>query len=147
MQIERCTSAEDETWLALRRELWPDLSQAEHRVEVDRLFRDGYRYAVFLCRADTGETMGFAEVSLRTDYVNGCGTGPVAFIEGIYVRSEHRRKGVARRFCEAIESWARERDCAELASDVELSNSLSQQVHGALGFEETERVIFYRKRL
>jgi aminoglycoside 6'-N-acetyltransferase I len=147
MQIKRCTSADDESWLALRNELWPDVSQAEHRQEVDDLFRDGYRYAVFLCRAATGDAMGFAEVSLRNDYVNGCGAGPVAFVEGIFVRSEHRRKGVARRLCEAIESWARERDCAELASDVEFRNLLSQWVHAALGFEETERVIFYRKRL
>ena len=147
MQIERCTSAEDQTWLALRCELWPDLSPAEHRLEVDRLFRDGYRYAVFLCRADTNDAMGFAEVSLRTDYVNGCGAGPVAFIEGIYVRREHRRRGVARRLCESLENWARERGCAELASDVELRNTESQQVHAALGFAETERVIFYRKGL
>ncbi len=36
--------------------------------------------------------------------------------------------------------------CREIASDTSPENTISQKVHQALGFEETERVIFYRKR-
>ena len=35
----------------------------------------------------------------------------------------------------------------ELASDALLDNEISHSVHRALGFEETERVVFFRKRL
>jgi aminoglycoside 6'-N-acetyltransferase I len=89
----------------------------------------------------------FAEASVRNDYVNGCGLGPVAFLEGIYVRSENRGKGAARELCAAIETWAHARGLNELASDVELNKLVSQKVHAALGFTETERVVIYRKPL
>jgi RimJ/RimL family protein N-acetyltransferase len=46
-----------------------------------------------------------------------------------------------------VEDWAIGLGCAEFISDVELYNKASQQAHEALGFEETERVVYYRKRL
>lgn len=39
------------------------------------------------------------------------------------------------------------RGCAELASDTALDNLAAQAAHLALGFEETERVVFYRMAL
>jgi hypothetical protein len=41
-----------------------------------------------------------------------------------------------------MENWARSQGCGELASDAELNNLVSQVVHMALGFTETERVCF-----
>jgi aminoglycoside 6'-N-acetyltransferase I len=79
--------------------------------------------------------------------VNGCITSPVAFLEGIYVRPEHRNRGVARLLVQAVENWATELGCSEFASDTELHNFSSQRMHVALGFDETERVVYYRKRL
>jgi aminoglycoside 6'-N-acetyltransferase I len=49
--------------------------------------------------------------------------------------------------CEALEDWAADLGCIEFASDVMLQNALGQKVLEALGFEETERVVFYTKRL
>jgi aminoglycoside 6'-N-acetyltransferase I len=34
-----------------------------------------------------------------------------------------------------------------MASDAFLDNSASHQMHGALGFSETERVVYFRKSL
>ncbi len=84
---------------------------------------------------------------MRRDYVNGCETSPVLFLEGIYVSPEYRQRGIARLLCEAIANWGREKGCTEFASDVLLENRDSQSFHTALGFDETERVIFYRKLL
>ena len=56
-----------------------------------------------------GRGVGFAEVSVRTDYVNGCKSSPVAFLEGIYVRPEFRRHGVARLLYQEAERWGRAR--------------------------------------
>lgn len=39
----------------------------------------------------------------------------------------------------------RERGCVELASDALLVNAPSQKVHRAIGFSETERVVFFSK--
>jgi aminoglycoside 6'-N-acetyltransferase I len=48
---------------------------------------------------------------------------------------------------EAIGDWARARGCRELASDALLDNEASQRAHRALGFEETERVVYFSKKL
>jgi aminoglycoside 6'-N-acetyltransferase I len=52
---------------------------------------------------------------------------------------------VARHLCNAIEKWAAENGCSEFASDTELDNLASQRMHVALGFQETERVVYYRR--
>ena len=44
-----------------------------------------------------------------------------------------------------IVAWAQAQGCDELASDALLDNETSQAMHRALGFEETERVVFFRK--
>lgn len=91
------------------------------------------------------EVVGFAEASIRHDYVNGCDTSPVAFLEGIHVRPDHRHAGVARMLCRAVEEWSRSAGCTELASDADLQNEHGHAFHAAIGFEETERVVFFRK--
>ena len=89
--------------------------------------------------------VGLAEAAMRFDYVNGCASSPVLFLEGIYVRSGWRRLGVARELCRAIEAWGYSHDCLEFASDTSMGNPEAQLLHRALGFTETERVVFYRK--
>jgi aminoglycoside 6'-N-acetyltransferase I len=95
--------------------------------------------------APDGEPAGFAEATLRADYVNGCKSSPVAFLEGLYVRPDCRKRGAARLLCQAVEDWAIELGCTELASDTWLDNVGSQRMHEALRFEETERVVYFRK--
>ena len=60
---------------------------------------------------------------------------------------EQRRKGVARALVDAVASWGRSKSCAEFASDALLDNVESHRMHQALGFEETERVVYFRKLL
>ncbi|MGH8854579.1 MAG: GNAT family N-acetyltransferase, partial [Telluria sp.] len=47
----------------------------------------------------------------------------------------------------AAEQWAREQGCTEMASDAMIDNTASHAMHLALGFEETERVVYFRKPL
>jgi aminoglycoside 6'-N-acetyltransferase I len=46
-----------------------------------------------------------------------------------------------------VEDWAREQGCTEFASDAALENSVSHNMHRALGFAETQRVVFFKKML
>lgn len=145
--IEACNAAHIADWATLRAELWPDGTLEEHREFAVAAIEDTTRLAAFLARDDDGNAVGFAEISLRFDYVNGCSTSPVGFLEGLYVREAARRGGIARGLVAAIEHWARERGCAELASDALLENETAQGTHRAIGFAETERVVFFRKAL
>jgi aminoglycoside 6'-N-acetyltransferase I len=79
--------------------------------------------------------------------VNGTESSPVAFLEGLYVAPAFRRQGIAALLVDQAQQWARERGCTELASDALLDNSASQEMHKALGFTETERVVYFRKPL
>ena len=51
------------------------------------------RFADFVAYSAAGETVGLAEAALRSDYVNGTASTPVAFLEGIYVLPAARRHG------------------------------------------------------
>jgi GNAT superfamily N-acetyltransferase len=58
-----------------------------------------------------------------------------------------RRQGAARRLVEAVQQWAGQMKCSEMASDALLENTDSHGMHLGLGFEETERVVYFRKVL
>lgn len=147
MQITPCTHADLKEWARLRYELWPIGSEAEHRKEAEALLGKPEQFIAFLARTPEGKAGGFAEATLRRDYVNGCTSSPVAFLEGIYVRPDHRHRGIARLLVQAVQDWAVRLGCREFASDAELHNTASHAMHLALGFEETERVIYFRKAL
>jgi aminoglycoside 6'-N-acetyltransferase I len=145
MRLQTCTPDLLESWVSLRQLLWP-YDADEHRREAQAdLENPGM--IVLLALDDAGEAIGFAQASMRRDYVNGCNTSPVGFLEGIYVRETARGKGVARALCRATEDWAAARGCQEMASDAWLDADASHRMHAALGFSETERVVYFRKSL
>jgi len=136
------TRANEPAWLQLRAELWPHVSRAEHLADQEYWLEVGH----FVCIAHVGEMpIGLVEVSSRSDYVNGTSTAPVAFLEGLYVVPAYRRRGVATRLVAQVQIWAQSRGLTELASDSSLDNTVAHAVHRALGFAETERVIYFKK--
>jgi aminoglycoside 6'-N-acetyltransferase I len=145
MRIETATPATLKDWLELRQALWP-WAEAEHRAETQAALTNPDAIAL-LARDDQGRAIGFAEATLRHDYVNGCTTSPVGFLEGIYVREANRKQGVARSLVKAVEDWTRGRGCSELASDAWIDDTNSHGMHARLGFSEMERVVYFRKNL
>lgn len=136
-----------DAWVALRHQLWPHLSIEGHRAEVKTALTEPQRLVSFLCRDSAGMAVGLAEASIRSDYVNGCETSPVAFLEGIVVDPSARRQGIAGLLVSAVSEWARSCGLSELASDALLDNTVSHAMHGALGFDETQRVVYFRRTL
>jgi len=134
-------------WAAMRAVLWPEGSVAEHARDVRNHFDFPRRAVAFLAFDADGKAIGFAEATVRTDYVNGTDTSPVGFLEGWYVDPSRRSHGVGRALVEAVERWTRQQGCTELASDAWLADVPSQHAHVACGFDETERVVCFRKRL
>jgi aminoglycoside 6'-N-acetyltransferase I len=147
MPIRAATAGDVEQWLALRAKLWPLTPADEHRGEIAQQLADPARFAALLACDESGRALGFAEVALRADYVNGCDTSPVAFLEGIWCEPQARRRGVARALAAAVERWAVAKGCRELASDALIEDAASHDFHRAIGFAPTERVVFFRKEL
>jgi len=141
------TLAHRADWLRLRQALWPEDDADAHLTEITQFCADPERYGQFAYLAAAGQMLGFIELSVRRDYVNGASSSPVAFLEGIYVLPQARGAGIARSLVQAGEAWALARGCIELASDADLENRASHAMHIALGFDETERVVYFCKRL
>ena len=144
-QVAQAGAADREDWFALREALWPQPVEMQSQEISEILERADC--AAFLARNVAGRAVGFAEASLRRDFVSGCETSPVGFLEGIYVTPYVRRQGVARALVDAVTAWTRTQGCSELASDAAIDNLASHQMHEALGFSETERVVFFRRVL
>jgi aminoglycoside 6'-N-acetyltransferase I len=130
--------------------LWPDGNLEEHRAEAALVLAgtppSTLPLVVFVAEAD-GNIVGFIEVGLRS-HADGCdGRRPVGFIEGWYVESEHRRKGVGRALMRKAEQWARSQGCCEMASDTWIDHESSQRAHEALGFEVVDRCAHLRRSL
>ncbi|HTV77648.1 MAG TPA: aminoglycoside 6'-N-acetyltransferase [Steroidobacteraceae bacterium] len=142
-----CTSVEQPGWLTLRQQLWPHCSLTRHLTQMGEFLAAPGRFTQFIEYDSAGAPIGFIEASLRTDYVNGTTSSPVAFLEGLYVVPTARRRGVGRMLVASVERWAVDAGCTEFASDTTLDNVQSQRMHLALGFKETQRYVFFKKAL
>jgi aminoglycoside 6'-N-acetyltransferase I len=155
IQIRHAQPADAGQWLALRKQLWPEASEAASlAADVIRFFGEpspaqGSMPEAVLVAEEAGSKpvlVGFAEVSRRA-YAEGCDTSPVGFLEGWYVVPSRRQRGVGRALVTAAEAWARSLGCREFASDALAENTLSAVAHRALGFEEVEIIRCFRKTL
>jgi aminoglycoside 6'-N-acetyltransferase I len=146
MLIRHAVHSDRAEWLRMRSALWPDCSLEDHHSEMREQLDNQTRYAVFVGECDAEKLGGFLEASLR-DYADGCRTSPVGYIEGWYVDADLRQQGWGGELVKAAEQWAIEQGCREMASDCELDNEVSFHAHLALGYEEVDRAIQFRKTL
>jgi aminoglycoside 6'-N-acetyltransferase I len=129
----------------MRRALWEDCPDDQQEREIEEILAGDTDDVVFAARPEGG-LCGFLEVAIRSR-ANGCDSTPVGYIEGWYVDPDVRRQGVGEALVEAAEAWARSRGCRQMASDAELSNDVSHRAHGALGYQETARLVLFKKDL
>ncbi|WP_029169198.1 aminoglycoside 6'-N-acetyltransferase [Clostridium cellulovorans] len=125
--------------------LWPDneISQLEEDMKE---YIDSNNGAVFIYFDET-TPVGFAQCGLRHDYVEGTQSSPVGYLEGIFVKEEYQRRCIAKKLLAQCEEWAKAQGCSEFASDCELTNIDSLKFHLQIGFEETNRIICFKKKL
>ncbi|MET0290145.1 MAG: aminoglycoside 6'-N-acetyltransferase [Pseudoxanthomonas sp.] len=140
--IRRAGASDVPAWAALRQALWPDADDALQEA-TDLLMQDEEACAVVAVDAQ-GTLLGFAEAALRHDYVNGTEASPVGFLEAWYVVEPARGQGIGRALLQAVVEWTRAQGCTELASDAALDNVQAHAAHARCGFEETERVVYFR---
>lgn len=145
MQIRQALPADRDALLLLMLALWPSYTAEEMAdIREDLLALGGTH---FFLAFDGDTACGFAQCSLRHDYVEGTHSSPVGYLEGIYVAPEVREHGVARALVAQCEDWARACGCAEFASDCELPNTQSLAFHLKIGFQEANRIICFTKTL
>ncbi len=138
-------------WLRMRLALWTDSAAEDEMREILHFLADPPRpflptlHAAFVCERDDSGLCGLVEVSIRP-YAE-CNTSNVGYIEAWYVDPDSRHQGIGRILVATAENWARAQGCREMASDADLSNTISQQAHARLGYKEVGRVVQYCKPL
>jgi aminoglycoside 6'-N-acetyltransferase I len=143
--ICRAQAADKPEWLRMRLLLWTLGAPESFSADIDEFLPDQTQACFVAVRAD-GRAGGFVETGTRK-YADGCETSPVGYIEGWYVDEDLRGRGVGGLLIRAAEDWARAQGCREMASDTWLENETSIQAHLALGYEEEERLVHFRKTL
>lgn len=132
-------------WLRLRRMLWDELTEDEHKVEMRDIYEHTDTQLVLMAETEN-RLVGFLEASIRP-FVEDCQSENVGYLEGWFVETEFRRSGLGRGLVETAEDWARRKGCTEMASDTEIGNAISLEAHLNLGYEETSRLVHLRKDL
>jgi aminoglycoside 6'-N-acetyltransferase I len=143
--IRHVVEADRADWVRLRDALWPG-SLSDHERETREYFDTrANRPVVFVAEGD-GRIIGFLELDDRK-YAPGCHSSPVPFIEGWYVEPAMQGRGIGRALVEAAEAHARAAGYTEIASDADVQNAEGIGAHSALGYDEVERVVCFRKSL
>ena len=117
--------------------------------DLEKMFEDLTQSdkAVCFIKYVDNTAVGFAQCQIRTDYVEGTDTSPVSYLEGIFIVEAYRRNGYAKELLKECEKWAKEKKCSEFASDCDLDNMDSFRFHMAMGFEEANRIICFKKNI
>ena len=143
--IKRAKTEDAEVLAGLAIQMWTDHNLEELTEVFHQLVTNDE--AVCFIKCINGKPIGFSQCQLRRDYVEGTESSPVGYLEGIFVSDEYRTRGYASELLSECEKWAKEKGCTEFASDCELDNIDSFRFHMALGFEEANRIICFRKNL
>jgi len=145
MRIIEITRERFPEWRRMRHELYGELSAQFHEAEMELIF-SSKEATCFIGLRESGAAVAMLEVSLR-NFVDGCLGGPVGYIEGIYVTPLERKQGYAGELIEFATSWFRSKGCRDMAADAELANLIAQDFLTRAGFDETYRVIEYKRSL
>ncbi len=145
-RVREVTANDASEWFRLRKLLWDESSDDEHRVEMLDIYEHNETQLVLVVETDNGKLVGFLEASIRP-FVEDCHSDHVGYLEGWFVEPEYRKHGIGRHLVKTAENWAREKGCTEMASDSEIGNDLSLSAHQNLGYEETSRLVHLRKDL
>jgi aminoglycoside 6'-N-acetyltransferase I len=145
-KIIQPSNKDKQTWLNLRKQLWPDCTAERHVLEIKNYLLSENKRA-FLAVHENGSAVGFCECAIRHDYVEGSTTSPTAYLEGIFVMEQFRKHGIAKKLIEHAEIWATNLGCLEIGSDTEIGNQTSIDMHLRLGFAERNRIVHFIKQI
>jgi aminoglycoside 6'-N-acetyltransferase I len=143
--IREVESSDRADWINLRKGLWPDCPENRHQLEINQILSaDGI---VLVAESSSQGLVGFAEISIRRDHVEGTTTTPIPYLEGWYVEPAFRTQGIGKALLRSAEDFAMQAGFTELASDTEVINCTGIDIHKHLGFREVGRTVHFVKSL
>ena len=143
--VRKATNSDSRVLAEMAIQMWDSHTIDELETEFIETLNDVQ--SAFFIKYVNNIPAGFAQCGLRTDYVEGTESSPVGYLEGIFVKEDYRNNGHAKELLLTCEMWAKNMGCTEFASDCELDNIGSLNFHKAMGFDEANRIICFKKRI
>ena len=145
MHIERLAAENLHALPELVTALWEDCTVEEEMKDFESSLysEEGVCY---LAKQDN-EYLGFIQLSIRHEYVEGADELPVAYVEAVYVKPNYQKNGIGKMLLEAAENWAKLKGLSQIASDTSIENAAAIDFHQKAGFVEVERIVCFIKIL
>lgn len=143
--IKKASQQDLEELLIMATNLWPDYSPQELRATLAEILSQ-YKFLILLY-VIADKSVAFIYLGIRVDYVEGSDHSPTGYVEGIYVKPDYRKTGIAQKMLEVGEQWVKQKGCKQIGSDIFLDNQLSYAFHLHSGFREAARLIAFIKDL
>ncbi|MDR7870695.1 MAG: GNAT family N-acetyltransferase [Tissierellaceae bacterium] len=122
--------------------LWSN-NEKQDLIKSDLIYIIGHlSNRVLLAKSDE-DYIGFIHMSIRNGFVEGADTSPVGYVEGIYVKPDFRRKGVAKELYHAGLEWLRSKKCTQIGADIGIDSNMCPDFYLDIGFKEANRIICY----
>lgn len=121
-------------YIDMIQKLWNDIELEEINQIIDEHILS--KNIIFLMEYK-GDIIGFANTSIRSDYVEGSTSSPVGYIEGIFVEKKYRKQKVASKLVDQLSTYFKSIGITELGSDTEYENQTSALFHKSMGFSES----------
>lgn len=140
-----CTSQDIDDVAKLALKLWNDADYDELKDEFEAILQTEND---IVCAAYCQEKMiAFAHCGLRNEYVEGADSNNVGYLEAVYVEEKFRNLGIASHLIERCEIWAESKGCKQFASDCEVNNLSSINLHKKYGFNESAKLVHFIKNI
>lgn len=133
-----------ESLLKMGLKLWKDYETAELRKQLE-IVCSSSNQKIIIAKNEKAIAIGFSIFSIRNDYVEGANQSPTGYLEGIYIASAFRNKGIARKFMQLGEQWLKANNCIQIGSDTWLTDIASRKFHKKIGFWEEEELVHFLK--
>ena len=145
MKIKSISKENITVLTALMLKLWTDCNFEEEYRNCQKILRSDNE-TCFLIKNDH-QYIGFIQMALRLEHIEGATTSPVGYVEGIYIEPDFQEQGLGRQLMKVGEQWAKSKGCTQIGSDVELTNPSSILFHKKVGFQEVNRIACFVKNI
>ena len=146
MTFEIYQTHDFDSLLEMNQKLYPNMDR-QVLLKMLREITPAENYRILMAKDEKGVNVGFAMVSIRTDYVEGATSSPTGYLEAIYVEPEFRKTGVGKKLVEMGEDWCKEKGCKQMGSDTWLNHEKARAFHRKLGFWEEDELVHFLKNL